>query len=84
MEKKLILENLNQLIITWNEGNEEEKVLNEMELLLESYLVNHPNDEDMLIKLALVEFTIPLADYGRLSTIFNELSALTQIILRLF
>lgn len=87
MEKKIVLEKLNQLVIAYNEGNAKEKVLNEMELLLEGYLIKRPNDEDMLIRLALVEFTIPFADYGRaiyylervLSTNPNNIKALLMM-----
>lgn len=43
-----------------------ETVLWEMESILESYLQEYPNDTDMWLRLAMVEFTPPLEDYERI------------------
>lgn len=65
MEKKLILEKFQQLMIEWNQTYNGGDILEQMEILLEDYIKQHPLDCEILVKLAFVEYMVPFADYPK-------------------
>lgn len=64
MKKNLVLEKLKELIRRWNNTDFEciKEILLEIEGLLLSHLKSNPDDVDILIKLALAQYTKPLID----------------------
>lgn len=53
--------------------NPSEKVLEQMESLLTSYLKDHPQDTEIWLKLIMVEFTPPWEDYDRIEKYINSI-----------
>lgn len=74
MNKKLLLQELHQLVVLWNKADypKDEPILERMEHLLINFLEDHGDDVDILIKLALVEFTVPWIDGTRSSYYLNR------------
>lgn len=63
MNKITLKEKLAPLIEEWNTtSGDSYKILEGMKILMESYLLDHPRDSDILTQLALTVFTVPYAD----------------------
>lgn len=65
MKKEFVLEKFEQLMIEWNRTANSADILEQMEVLLEDYIREHPLDTEILIKLAFVEHMVPFADHPK-------------------
>lgn len=80
MDRNNLIETLDKLVVLYNQrtGPNEDLVL-EMERVLEEYLKAQPNDEEMLVKLALVEYTSPPGDYEKAIHVLNKVLTLNPL-----
>jgi len=80
-EKNILVQELHRLSDLFSQaptqspmgGNPSEKVLEQMESLLMDYLKDHPQDTEIWLKLAMVEFTPPWEDYDRIEKYINSI-----------
>lgn len=80
-EKNILIQELHRLSgLFWHAptqsttgDNPSEKVLEQMESLLMNYLKDNPQDTDMWLKLAMLEFTPPWEDYDRIEKYINSI-----------